>query len=166
MTCSGERRPAGNGLRGPSRAPAAHARAGTGHAPSGIHVLAPEMVARTTDPGARTEGVPRSLDHDAGEVVDGLRIAQVEALEGVDEGLADHQVAVPLPVGGHHDPGRVPGCGAPDRLLVGVLVVVPALPLLDVADPELPVLRGVVEAGPQPLGLLVLRDVQEALDDG
>ena len=44
-------------------------------------------------------------------------------------------------------------------------VVVPVLPLLEVAETELPALRRVVEARLEPLALLVLVDVQEELDD-
>jgi hypothetical protein len=58
------------------------------------------------------------------------------------------------------------GRGAPHHLLVGVLVLIPALALLEVAGAELPILGGVVEAGPEALGLLLLGDVQEELEDG
>ncbi len=48
---------------------------------------------------------------------------------------------------------------------VGLLVVVPALAHLDVADRELPALGRVVEAVLQALALLVLRDVEQELQD-
>ena len=53
-----------------------------------------------------------------------------------------------------------------ERLVVGSEVVVEQRAVVEVGAPELPRLRGLVEACLEPLALLVLRDVEEHLDDG
>ena len=94
-----------------------------------------------------------------------LRVAHLQRLERVDEGLADHEVAIPLAVGRHDVPrGRV-GRRLRQRDLVRLLVVVPALALVDVAVLELPLLLRVLQPLFQPGLLLVLGDVQEELAD-
>src|SRR4051794_21338294 len=106
-----------------------------------------------------------SRHRDAVEVLGRGGIARVHRLERLDDDPAHRPVAEPLAVAGDDVPRRVLGRGVRDRLLVGGLVVVPALALGEVAGIELPALRGVVEAGLQPLRLLLARDVQEELDD-
>src|SRR3954447_15917492 len=106
-----------------------------------------------------------SRHRDAVEILGRSGIARVHRLERLDDDPAHGPVAEPLAVGGDDVPGRLLGRGVRDRLLVGGLVVVPALALGEVAGVELPALGRVVEARLQPLRLLLARDVQEELDD-
>ena len=69
-----------------------------------------------------------------------------------------------LLVARHDVPRRVPGVGPLDRERVRRAVVVPARPGVDVARLVLPVLLRVVQPGEQPLPLLLLADVQQALE--
>ena len=61
--------------------------------------------------------------------------------------------------------GACVGVAALERVGVGGHVVVPQRAVLEVARVVLPALGRVLEAGEQPLALLLGRDVQEALDD-
>ena len=70
-----------------------------------------------------------------------------------------------LGIGRDDRPRRPRRSGRGDRLAVRLLVGVPAGALLEVADRELPVLGRVVEPVLQALALLVLRDVEEELED-
>jgi hypothetical protein len=106
------------------------------------------------------------LDDDAGEVLDRLRIARIELVERVGEDVGDGQVAEPLPVRRDDVPGRLRGRAARQRLLVGGDVVVPALALLEVAEPELPALVRIIETRLEPLALFVAIDVKEEFENG
>ena len=79
---------------------------------------------------------------------------------------ADGPVAIPLPVARDHQPGRDIRAASLQGDRVGLLVVVPQQAFVDVGGVELPVLRRIVQPCRQTVALLVLRDVQEALDDG
>ena len=67
---------------------------------------------------------------------------------------------------GHHEPRRPLRRGLGDRLLVGLLVLVPERAVVEVGEAELPTLLRVVDAGLEALALLVRGDVQEHLHDG
>src|SRR5581483_7206467 len=82
-----------------------------------------------------------------------------------DRGRHDH-AREPFVVRGNDVPGRMCRGGAPDRVLVAALVVVPPVALLQVAHRELPVLLGAIEPLEKPLALLAFRQMQEELDDG
>ena len=90
---------------------------------------------------------------------------EVEPPQRLEQQVADGEVAEPLLVRRDDVPGRRLGVGALEGDLVGVAVLGPPSPLVDVAGVELPVLGRVVEAGEQPLLLLGRGDVQHALED-
>src|SRR5439155_20494568 len=93
------------------------------------------------------------------------RVAKLQALQRLLHGSRDHQVAMRLRFGRDDRPRRPRRSGRRDRLGVRLLVCVPAGALLEVADRELPVLGRIVESVMEALTLLVLRDVEEYLDD-
>src|SRR5512147_2492401 len=95
----------------------------------------------------------------------GPRIVDVEPTESVQDDLRDDQAPVVLVVGRYHVPGRMPRAGRSNARFVGPHVVLPELALFEVGAAEFPVLVGVVDAREEPLALLLLRQVQEELDD-
>ena len=105
-----------------------------------------------------------SMTRSAGSV--GLRrVPRLEARDGVGEDRRHGQVPEPLVVGGHDVPrGRCRRC-LRQGVLERRLVVVPVLPLLEIAQRELPALRRILEARLEALPLLVAVDGQEELDD-
>src|ERR1700720_3634237 len=115
--------------------------------------------------GAGTPGAPRLLDLDLAQVDGRLAVVQLHALESLRQHRGDDQVAVPLLVGRHHEPGRHTGRGAGDRFLVSCHEGVPALAIVEVRGAELPALLGVGEPFQQPPALLVAVDVEEELED-
>ena len=153
----GLRRRAGEGRRHRLREGHAHDRGRPSHAPDGLRRAVREEVARLSSAApAAPAADPRP----------GPCRGSGDRCAPASPGAASRRpVPVPLAVGGHHEPGRDVGRAARDRLVVGGLVVGPALALVDVALAELPVLRGIVEPGEEPLALLVGGDVQEALHD-
>ena len=76
----------------------------------------------------------------------GRRPLRVDLLEGVEQQLLHRPPRVPLAVRRHDVPRRGVGRAAGQRGLVGLLVVVPAQPLVDVAGVVLPVLVRAVRA--------------------
>ena len=94
-----------------------------------------------------------------------LRIAELHALQGVDDDLGNDEPGVLLVVCRHHEPWRGCRAGCGEARLIGLHVASPELPLGHVGRIELPVLLRVVDARQEPFALLVLRDVQEHLDD-
>ncbi len=90
---------------------------------------------------------------------------RVDFLQRLAQQRRHGQARVPLPVRGDHVPRGDLRVGAVDRHLVGVHVVVPEQPLVDVPGVELPVLVRALEALRQPGALLVLGDVHHDLDD-
>ena len=91
--------------------------------------------------------------------------AQVELLDPPDDRRGHDKLREPLAVGGHDVPRRVRRRRVPDRVLVGLHVVVPVTALPDVARRELPILLGLVEALEEALLLLVAGYVEEELQD-
>src|SRR5688572_30762584 len=83
-------------------------------------------------------------------------IREVEGFHRFDDRLRDREVHGPLAVGGDHVPRGMWGGGLRDHLLVGRHVVVPTVALVDVVGGELPVLRGVLQAGEEAPALLFL----------
>ena len=92
----------------------------------------------------------------------GRRDLRVEGPEGLEQERGDGDVADPLAICGDHVPRRVRRRRLGDDLLVGVLVLVPVLPGVEVGGLELPVLHRVLDALLDSDALLLLRDVQEA----
>src|SRR6266540_3089641 len=116
--------------------------------------------------GARIAPSLPQFGLEGGDVeVDGW-VGGVQLGEGLVQKLGNGPVAVPLAVGRDDVPGGVFGGAALQGDLVRLHVLRPELPLLEVRRVELPVLGGVLQAGPQAAALLLLGDVQETLDDG
>src|SRR5688572_13058333 len=76
-----------------------------------------------------------------------------------------HQPREWLVVGGYDVPGRMRTAGRADRVLVRGHVLVPELALGNVAFRELPALGGLLDARQEALALLLLRNMQEELQD-
>ena len=93
------------------------------------------------------------------------RIARIE----LDQRVCDHRpggdAGEPLVVGRDHVPRRPLGARVREHLRERLLVVVPVLALGDVVRRELPVLLREVEPLQEPRPLLLLREVEEELDD-
>ena len=89
----------------------------------------------------------------------------IEALEGVAQDLGDGEVAHPLAVGRHDVPRRVSVDVSRSASRYAAMYVGPQRPVVEVAAAELPPLVGAVDAILQARPLLLLRDVQEQLDD-
>src|SRR3954471_5195468 len=93
------------------------------------------------------------------------RPLQPEPVDGPHEDRGDERLREPLLVGGDDVPRRPRRRGRGQGGVVGADVVVPALPLVDVAGVERPLALGRVEPREEAPLLLGARDVQEELDD-
>src|SRR5665647_1439122 len=94
-----------------------------------------------------------------------LGVGHFKVREGVEDDLGDDESGVLFVVGGHYVPGRAIGAGRVQAGLVGLHVLVPVGPLMDVREAELPVFVGRVNSSAETVCLLGLRQVQEDLDD-
>src|SRR5919199_4433387 len=103
-------------------------------------------------------------DHDTLQVL-ARRVGGGHLVQRVEHDLAHGPVAVPLVIRGDDEPGSGFRRRLLDRLRIGGYVVVPPFALGQVSLPELPSLRRVVGAVPEPLRLFVARDVEEELQD-
>src|SRR5262249_29366521 len=92
-----------------------------------------------------------------------LRIFQIERLELFDHDGRDYQAGEPFVVGRHHVPRRLRRRSGLDHLLVGVHVLVPERPLLDVVHGELPALARLLQPIEEALALLFLGNAQMEL---
>src|ERR1019366_8052761 len=85
--------------------------------------------------------------------------------ERIEDNLRYNQPGVLFVVGGNDIPGSVAcACGA-EALLIRRHVMIPKLPLRDIRSAEFPVLFRRIDAFEKALSLLLLREVQEELDD-
>src|ERR1019366_5922533 len=62
-------------------------------------------------------------------------------------------------------PGRVPGACRTEAFLIRLHVLLPKLPLLNIRKPEFTILFRHIDALKETLSLLLLREVEEELDD-
>src|SRR5688572_3438727 len=92
-------------------------------------------------------------------------IPQAETLERAHQLPRNEIVAELLVVGGNHVPGSGGETAATQCVAIGVRVVIPFRPVVEIARPKLPVLLRVVDAVEQPAALLLTRDVEEELAD-
>ena len=90
---------------------------------------------------------------------------QLQIFEGVEHDARNDQARILLIVGWHDVPMGVIGAGAGQAVLVGLLVVLPVLPLFNVSRGELPVLARVIDAFEESLPLLLFREVEKDFDD-
>src|SRR5262245_58423007 len=92
-----------------------------------------------------------------------LRKTEAQIPPRRDDGGGNDHAREPFVVRGDDVPGGPRARGAPDHVLVGRHVLLPGAALEDVAEGELPVLVGLVEALEEPASLLVLRNMKEEL---
>ena len=83
---------------------------------------------------------------DRRRVPGGLWKLKVQVAQGLDHDVRHAKVAVPLPVGRDHIPGRVFRGGAADEVLVGSHELAPARAVLKVVGIEFPEWLGSVRA--------------------
>src|SRR5450759_1020607 len=95
----------------------------------------------------------------------GLWIGQFERLERVENDLGNDQPRILFVVGGNDIPGRIARTGSTQAFFIGLHVLFPEFPLLDIREAELPVLVGRIDALEESLALFLFRKVQEELDD-
>src|SRR5712692_7443363 len=107
----------------------------------------------------------RSLDGDGLRVDGEARIFQAEPLEPLHDRARDEQVPEPLLVGGDDIPWGGPRARVLQGVLVGLHVLAPEPPFLDVRQAELPLLGWVAQPVFQPSPLLGLVYVKEELQD-
>src|SRR5664280_2050629 len=85
-----------------------------------------------------------------------LGVGHFKVREGVEDDLGDDESGVLFVVGGHYVPGRAIGAGRVQAGLVGLHVLVPVGPLMDVREAELPVFVGRVNSSAETVCLLGL----------
>ena len=82
----------------------------------------------------------------------------------VHDDLGDDEPRVDFVVGGDHVPRCMVSAGSTKAVFVGLHVLLPVLPLVNVSSAELPVLVGLVYAGKESLLLFLIREVEKYLD--
>ena len=85
--------------------------------------------------------------------------------ERVEDNLGYDQSSILLVVGGNDIPGRITGACRTEAFLIGLHVLLPEFPLLDVRKAEFPILFRLVDACQETLSLFFLGEVEEELDD-
>ncbi len=95
----------------------------------------------------------------------GSGIRHIEIAQHIEHDLGDDQPRVFLVVGGDDVPWRMMSARRVKAILVGVHVVLPEFPLVDVGGAELPVLVWFIDAREKSLSLLFVRQMQKDLDD-
>src|SRR5262245_42548316 len=90
---------------------------------------------------------------------------KVQAFQRFDHGCRHDNAAEPLVVGGNHVPWSLWRAGVTDHVLVGEHVLIPQLALREVANLELPMLSGVIEAFQKAPLLLRLGQLQMKLEN-
>ena len=100
-----------------------------------------------------------------GEVDGRLRGLEAHVLHGVGDDLRHREIAEPLLIGRDDVPGGVLLRAVRQRVLESLDVIVPAIALAVIGRADLPLPRGIVEALLEPRELLLLRDVEEELED-
>src|ERR1035437_5362693 len=94
-----------------------------------------------------------------------LWVGQFERLECVENDLRNDQPRILFVVGGNDIPGRIARTGSTQAFFIGLHVLFPEFPLLDIREAELPVLVGLIDAFEESLALFLFRKMQEELDD-
>ena len=89
----------------------------------------------------------------------------MECFERIENDPGNYQTRIRFIVGGDDVPRRVGGACAAHAVRVGLHIVVPVLPLLDVVETELPVFFRLLQALEKALALFLPGEVQEELDD-
>jgi hypothetical protein len=95
----------------------------------------------------------------------GLGICHLKRIERVENNLGNNQPGIFLIIGGNDVPGRVMGAGRAQASLIGLLVMLPIFPLVNVREAKFPILVRLINALEESLSLLCLRQVKEELDD-
>src|ERR1700690_624809 len=94
-----------------------------------------------------------------------LRIGHFETLERIEDNLRYNQTSVLFVVGGNDIPRRGSGACRTDAFPISLHVIFSVAPLLCVCRAKFPVLVRLANTRQKTLALLLLREVQEELDD-
>src|SRR5664279_3860697 len=94
-----------------------------------------------------------------------FRIAHLEALEGIEQDSGDNEPGIVLVVGRNDVPRGELGAGRAQAFIVGLHVLLPEIPLLNIRQAEFPVLLRFIDPRQKALALLLLRQMQVELDD-
>src|SRR5579863_7522703 len=94
-----------------------------------------------------------------------LGVSHFELPERIEDDLRYDQTGVLFVIGGNDIPGRVVCTGCTEAVLIGLHVMLPEFPLLDICIAELPVLLRLVDARQKAFPLLLFREMEEELDD-
>ena len=86
----------------------------------------------------------------------GPGMRHLEALHGVHDDLRDDQPGVDLVVGGNDVPWRMMSAGSTEAIFVGLHVLLPVLPFVNVGRAELPVLFRLVDPRKESLPLFLV----------
>ena len=88
-----------------------------------------------------------------------------ESFECVEDNLGYDQSSILLVVGGNDIPGRVPGACRTEAFFIGLHVLLPEFPLLNVPKAQFPILFLLIDALKETLSLFFLGEVEEESDD-
>src|SRR5665647_1751363 len=94
-----------------------------------------------------------------------LGVSHFESFERIEHNLRHNQPNVFLVVGRNDIPGCIPGACRTEAFLIRLHVLLPEFSLLNIRKPEFPVLFRLIDALKETLSLLLLREVEEKLDD-
>ena len=94
----------------------------------------------------------------------GFGIGHPESPQRIMDDLGDDQPRVLFIVGGYHIPRRMISARCMKAVFVGLHLILPVFPLVDVRGAELPVLFGLVDAREESLSLLFAGKVEKYLD--
>jgi hypothetical protein len=92
-------------------------------------------------------------------------VSHLESFERIKYNLRYNQPSVFLIVGGNDIPGCIPGACRTEAFLIGLHILFPELPLLNIRNAEFPVLFRHFDTLKETLSLLLLREMQKKLDD-
>jgi hypothetical protein len=94
-----------------------------------------------------------------------LGIRHLEIPQRIQNDLRDDQPCVLLVVSGDNEPWRTMRACRLKTILIGLHVMLPVFPLVNIGGAELPVLFRLVDAREKSLPLLLVRQMQKDLDD-
>src|SRR5450759_5057482 len=92
-------------------------------------------------------------------------VSHLEYFERIEDNLRYNQSRVLFVVGGNDIPRRVPGACRTEAFLIRLHVLFPEFPLLNIRKAKFPILFRLIDALKETLSLLLLRKVEEELDD-
>src|SRR3569623_49635 len=94
----------------------------------------------------------------------GRRELHLEPLKVIHHDARDNEIAEPIVVGGHHEPGRVVGTAAVACVFVGVLIIVPKGALAIICLADFPVPRRIAQPFLETFELLAGANVEKEFE--